>query len=202
MGTEITTSIRELTRDGVRWQVREADTSQSPGARANRCLIFDADGIVYRAWTYPRNWSQLDDESLWAVLDRPMPRPLDLPRAIPVVRDADGTHQAVAAATEHCARSRSLLVELRLLRAANRAASCERKSLLEECQQVHRAMREAVEAYAQSLRSCGVTPEHALVLIKAALAEGLGNAEAREEPVAEELVSDGVAWGIAAYYAA
>jgi hypothetical protein len=95
-----------------------------------------------------------------------------------------------------------LLVEVSMLRAANRAASSERRSLLEECQRVRRAMRDAIEAYARSLRSSGVAPEHALVLIKAAVDDGLGTADAREEPAAEELVGEGVAWGIAAYYAA
>jgi len=193
---------RELTHDGVAWRVREADTSESPGARAAGCLIFDADGIVRRAWSYPRDWAELDDDALWAVLEVPQPKPLDRAPAALRTLSASGTHPAVAEATANCARSRSLLVELSILHAANRAASWERRALLDECHRVRRAMREAIEAYARSLRSSGVAPEHALVLIKAALDDGLGTAQAREEPLAEELVGDGVAWGIAAYYVA
>lgn len=194
--------IRELTREDVTWRVREADTSQCPGARAATCLIFDGDGIVRRAWSYPENWAELDDESLWSLLETPHPKPLDQSPAALRESSAEGTHPAVAEATANCARSRSLLVELSMLRAANRSASCERRSLLGECHRVRRAMRDAIEAYARSLRSSGVAPEYALVLIKSALTAGIGRAEAREEPLAEELVGDGVAWGIAAYYAA
>ena len=195
-------STRELTRDDMTWRVREADTSDCPGARAAKCLIFDGDGIVRRAWSYPENWAELDDETLWSLLETPRPKPLDPSPAARQESAAEGTHPAVAEATANCARSRSLLVELSMFRAANRAASPEPRSLIGDCWRVRRAMRDAIEAYARSLRSSGVAPEHALVRIKAALKDGIGAAEACEEPAAEELVGDGVAWGIAAYYAA
>src|SRR5579872_5616859 len=134
---------RELTRDGVPWRVREADASQCPGARAAGCLIFDADGIVRRAWSYPSDWAKLDDDALWAVLEVPQPKPLDRAPAPFRTSSATGTHPAVAEATANCARSRSLLVEISILHAANRAASWERRALLAECQRVRRAMREA-----------------------------------------------------------
>jgi hypothetical protein len=197
----MTDVTRELTRDAAHWRVREADASQSPGARGERCLIFDGDGVVRRAWRYPENWAELADDDLWAVLESTPPRTLDM--AIPIdVQQAAIDQPTVAASVEACVRSRSLLTEISLILDANRALRDERAALLAQCQQVRDTMRRSIEAYAQALRNDGVPPERALVLIKAAVHAGLGAANATDEPVAAEVVGDSVSWGIAAYYAA
>ena len=50
--------------DGARWQVREVDASGVPGARGERCLLFEGEGVVRRVWNYPHNWAHLAAEEL------------------------------------------------------------------------------------------------------------------------------------------
>jgi hypothetical protein len=192
---------RELTRDETHWRVHEADASQCPGARGERCLIFDGDGVVRRAWAYPADWAELDDDTLWSLMQAAPPKTVDLPPpATPSFESTDPP--AVAASVAACIHARSLRVVISLILSANRTLRDERAALLQECRRVRHAMRLTIEAYAQTLRTSGVPPERALVLIKAAVQQGIGAANATDEPVAEELVGDGVSWGIAAYYAA
>jgi hypothetical protein len=61
--------MRELVHDGRRWQVREMAALHDPGARSDRCLVFDGESIVRRVWSYPDDWPQLSDTQLWALLD-------------------------------------------------------------------------------------------------------------------------------------
>ena len=68
--------VRDLRHQGIAWRVREMDATNIPGARANRCLIFDSEGVVRRAWSFPRTWAELDDEDIWALLERDLPAPL------------------------------------------------------------------------------------------------------------------------------
>ena len=49
---------------GRRWQVREVDARCVPAARGDRCLIFDAECVVRRLWSYPANWRQLPGDEL------------------------------------------------------------------------------------------------------------------------------------------
>jgi len=53
-----------LDADGARWQVREVDARDVPGARGERCLLFEGEGVVRRVWTYPHNWAHLPPEEL------------------------------------------------------------------------------------------------------------------------------------------
>ena len=54
-------------RTGARWRVREVDTRAVPGARADSCLLFEAEGVIRRVWNYPRDWSRLSPEDLAAL---------------------------------------------------------------------------------------------------------------------------------------
>jgi hypothetical protein len=38
------------------WRVRELDTSELPGARGHRCLVFENHQVVRRVWVYPASW--------------------------------------------------------------------------------------------------------------------------------------------------
>src|SRR5256885_1661730 len=55
--------MRQFLRDGVRWSVREVDSSRIPGARRDTCLIFECDGVVRRVWDYAEAWTRLSDEA-------------------------------------------------------------------------------------------------------------------------------------------
>jgi hypothetical protein len=168
----------------MRWRVREVDTTHVPGARGPRCLIFEADGVVRRVWNYPASWAELSDSDLWRLLDSSLPP-----------TSTTGGPETVTQLT------RSLLAELRVVRDANNTLRNERRELLANCGEVRERMHEAVRLYAEALRRDGVPPERALVLLKTAVQDGLKTA-CTDEPVAEEVLHEGVEWCIAAYYAA
>jgi len=200
---------RELVRDGVSWKVRETDTSHSPGSRGDRCLIFDAEGIVRRAWDVPSDWSDLGDNELWALLDReahPAPAVRDRRSEHASSRDGqqrrDAAAAAVATATVAAAHARSLLIEIRLMLEANQALRAEQQAMLDEARRVRQNMQMSIQAYAEGLRREGVSPERALVLLKEAMRAGLRGQDESEEHLGDGVVADGIAWGIAAYYAA
>ena len=197
--------MREVTREGVRWRVYETNSEHVPGARAAHCLLFDSEAIVRRAWAYPDDWRELSDDELWALVEAAsqprQPRSIvDSGSQIPVERSAD--LPTVAAATAAAARARSLLRGLTSMLDSNRALREEQRDLLHDCERIRGQMRSTVESYANTLRREGIPPERALVLLKTAMEAGLGGPRARDEPGADELLRDGVSWGISAYYAA
>jgi hypothetical protein len=209
MESRLDDQTRELARDGVSWRVREADTSRSPGSRGDRCLIFDAEGVVRRAWDVPNDWRSLGDDELWALLDRaahPIPSVRDTPgedlssRGEP--QGSKGGADMVAAAAVAAVRAGSLLVEARLMIEANQALRAEQRAMLDEARRVRRELRTSIQAYAEALRRDGVSPERALLLMKAAMHEGLRAQNEEDAYLTDGVVADGVAWGIAAYYAA
>jgi hypothetical protein len=73
--------------------------------------------------------------------------------------------------------------------------------LLDACRQSRDDMRVAVQSYAAALKSEGVPPERALLLIKSAMKAGI-DARACDDLEAERLFAEGVSWGIRAYFAA
>jgi len=192
---------RELWRDGTRWIVREADTTHVPGARGDHCLIFESDGVIRRAWTYPDDWRSFSDDALAALADT-VPKPSSSHHAsstVPADRDVPRTPTDVADRVS--SHARSLLAEIAVLRQSHQELREECRDQLNRCREVRREMRDAIRQYAEQLRHEGVPPERALVLVKAAMNDGLADA-CSDEPVAEELVHQGVEWCIAAYYAA
>jgi hypothetical protein len=60
-------SVAVEDRSGVRWRVYERVTTGEPGARRDRCLIFDSDSVVRRVWNYPPDWWQLPQGELLAL---------------------------------------------------------------------------------------------------------------------------------------
>ena len=190
--------MRELYRSGVCWTVREASAARTPGAQADRCLIFDSDGIVRRLWTFPSNWRELDDAEIFALLDAPQTPAL----GIQTVRDA-GNHPVVAAAAAAQARARSLVSEASVLRDSSRLLGEERRRLLESCRIGRDEMRTAISEYVTMLRREGVPPERAVALLKSAIEDGLAlPAGSPDSPGSNAVVGDAIRWGIEAYYAA
>jgi hypothetical protein len=58
-------------RTGDEWRVFERDAAHIPGARGDRCLFFDGEGIVRRVWRYPADWGSLPSAALLALMDQP-----------------------------------------------------------------------------------------------------------------------------------
>ncbi|HXT18716.1 MAG TPA: hypothetical protein VN706_24035 [Gemmatimonadaceae bacterium] len=190
--------MRKLVRDGVPWEIREVDSSRIPGARRDRCLIYECEGIVRRVWNFSDTWAELSDDALWSLLDGPAAQP-----APQQPSDTNVTHVAQLGddARVVAERTRSLLQEVALLRETNSSLRGEREDIVDRCRGLREHMHQAIAHYAESLRADGIPPERALILMKSALQLGLAGCDDRE-PDAEQLLHEGVDWGIDAYYAA
>jgi hypothetical protein len=193
--------MRDLEIDGVLWSVREVDAARVPGARGERCLLFETEGVIRRVWSYPDDWRSVPDETLRILAERrALPRPTERSDS---ERSASESAEppALADARVVTDRTRSLLDQVSILRDTMRPARDEQRDLLEQCCISRRQMHDAIAAYAEALRREGVPPERAIVQLKSAMQQGLAGA-CCDEPVAEELMHDGIEWCIAAYYAA
>ena len=60
-------AVRFTDKRGLTWRVIERATTDVPGARGPRCLIFLRENIVRRAWKYPANWRSLSAADLEAL---------------------------------------------------------------------------------------------------------------------------------------
>ena len=58
--------IRRVVYDSSRvtWSVYEQPTRHVPGAKRERCLIFESPWAVRRAWEYPAAWLTLESDEL------------------------------------------------------------------------------------------------------------------------------------------
>ena len=56
-----------LDASGNSWQVYERDAAHEPGARGERCLMFECERAWRRAWHYPVGWEELSEEELRAI---------------------------------------------------------------------------------------------------------------------------------------
>lgn len=162
---------RGVTQEGARWTVRETDTSHVPGARGPRCLIFESDGILRRAWLYPTDWALLTDQQLIAVMES---------RAAVIGSSGDrGTpvdeSLLVAYSNAVIAHARMLVAAAALVRSGNQALRAEQQDLRERNRHARDEMRTAIERYASSLRQSGVSREHAVALVVGAARGGLAD---------------------------
>jgi hypothetical protein len=190
-----------LRREGVPWTIKEAATANLPGARGRGCLIFACDVIVRRVWVYPADWMAMPDDELWALV-RAVPTPACTPSiAAPMPDGVPAVETPVLTSSDVIARTRRLLGRIADLRDERAVLHGEHQELFDHCRDSRREMQDAVEAYTRSLRRGGVTPERVIVLVKAALHEGIADWTG-DEPAADEVFNDGVECCISAYFAA
>jgi hypothetical protein len=62
------TGLRFSDRTGRVWLAREIDATV-PGRARERCLVFEATGVMRRVWNYPPSWRTLPPEALATLLD-------------------------------------------------------------------------------------------------------------------------------------
>jgi len=191
--------MRDILGDGIQWHVHEASATHVPGARRDRCLIFDSEGVVRRVWAYPSDWMNLPDDALWALIDHAgVPLADQAPARGTDRRHSPRGQPSVVAVAAELARSRALAAELAVT--ADRDHHEDLARATERCEELRRSLHFAINAYAETLRNNGVPPERAVVLIKAAVRDGLGSSGACDELDEDEIIDEGVAWGIESYY--
>lgn len=191
--------MRDIQGDGIQWHVHEANATHVPGARRDRCLIFDSDGIVRRVWAYPSDWMKLTDAALWSLIDSAgVPLADRAPSRSPERRHTPAGQPSVIVVAAELARARAIAAELAVISDENQHDELARVS--ERCNELQRSLHVAINAYASTLRQNGVPPERAVVLIKAAMRDGLGASGSCEEVEEDEIIDQGVAWGIESYY--
>ena len=178
--------------------MREMDATNIPGARANRCLIFDSEGVVRRAWSFPRSWAELDDDSIWALLEREPPAPLATARRERRAM-ARGDHGTVVTAARVAANTHSQFCAVDDFGRTEDLVSFDEDPAA-KIDRSRDKMRAAVMNYTATLKAGGASPERSIVLMKSAVRDGLDQAPECAEHVAKDLVDHAVTWCIHAYY--
>jgi hypothetical protein len=59
---------RFVAPDGRQWRVHEVPLPKCE-KRAGFCLIFEADGLARRVWSYPANWVDMSQTELCALCE-------------------------------------------------------------------------------------------------------------------------------------
>jgi hypothetical protein len=172
--------------------VRELDASRVPGARADRCLLFETDGVFRRAWTYPSDWAALTDDELVVVMesrDAAYGFRFDAAPLSPVARALLGQSNVVMA------RARTLLAMVTVARATARALFAEQRTQLDRCRRARLDMRAAIETYATTLLHAGVAQDEAVNLVARATRSGLADGPtAIGDSEADRLFHDAADW--------
>jgi len=192
--------MREFVQNGVQWSVREIGPLPASSENGRRCLIFDSEALVRRVWVYPERWEELSDEQLWELSCGVAH--VVAPRTEPHRRHEVPEQPAMLLAAETTARAQTLLAQISALRESAQRLRQEGSALRTACLASRKEMQSTVEGFAARMRVEGVAPEQAIVRIKGAVQVGVGAAIAADDPDAETMLHDAVAWGIAAYYAA
>jgi hypothetical protein len=176
------------------WMVREVDTTRVPGARADRCLIFESDSVVRRVWVFPATWESLGDRDLGALL-----RGDGLPH--PTLGARSGTHPAMVVAGLALMRAEEIQRCAWEALEANRGLRAQREMLLEACSAERATMLAAVRDYVRELKSTGVEQGPAMKLIASAIEDAL---PAMNMPVewSKALMAEGLQIGRDIYLAA
>jgi hypothetical protein len=190
---------RGVTQDGTRWTVREIDTSHVPGAHGLRCLIFESEGILRRAWLYPADWAVLSDQQLIEVME-------SRPGALGPRQTKDGAiNESLLFAQSNIvvARARILVAAAARVRDGNLALRAEQQELRERNRFARDEMRAAIERYAASLRGAGVSREQAVALVTIAARGGLADSESPPYPPDDErMIREAAEWCRGIYEAA
>lgn len=147
--SSLTTREREERRrflvKGELWSVSERDTRSVPGARAAKCLVFESEAAVRRAWSYPGNWRDMDDSALWRLSELTTSNSA-LMEALKRAFIASIVAQRTA--SELIATARDSLEQ-------NRALREECKALIQQCRAAHRESHDNVANYARDERAAG-----------------------------------------------
>ena len=191
--------MKDLQHHGVAWHVREMDTTSVPGARAERCLVFDSEGVVRRAWSFPEGWDELDDESIWALLERELPAPRKRPPAV-ARSTRRGDHLGVVTAVSIAASTRSFFSKLADGREPSESTVQIDPSRSSAFRQCRGEVGAAVANYTGTLKERGLSPERAIVLVKTAVQEGLDQVPEATDHVCKDLREVAVGWCIDTYY--
>jgi hypothetical protein len=177
--------IKDFVWNGNPWRVREVDCKETPGARANHCLVFENDESARRVWDYPTEWRNLSGESLGPMMEAQ--------HQMPSVSSA-GLFSTMSA---NIARANALCNRLRSLREEQRSLVARRDALVGQCNDLRAELRDTVEGYGKSLREGGTSAAGALALIQTFVGEAVGSRPQSSDST--ELLDESVAWGIAAY---
>jgi hypothetical protein len=190
---------RGLTLEGTRWTVREVDTSHVPGAQSERCLLFEGDGVLRRAWIYPANWADLPERDLTSVMQS-----RDAAIGVRAWRDevADPLSSLMGQSNAIIAHTRSLLEAAAAATRANAALREGNRELLECARQARDDMRAAVKTYAGSLRRAGVASDQAIGLVVTAARSGFADLAPIEGADAGVMFDQTVQWCREVYEAA
>ena len=86
--------LHEAVLGGRPCRIWLADTRETPGAHADRCLIFDTGDRMRRVWSVPEDWGQMPAAMLIALADVAPSRGVGLPlrepsRAVAELRAPD-----------------------------------------------------------------------------------------------------------------
>ena len=173
---------RSFVNDGEQWRVSERDASKVPGTHGPTCLIFESQGVVRRAWTFPRNWRDMEDGALWRLSE------LEVGTS-PLI---DALQTAFIASIVAQRTASTLIATTRVILEENRALRSELRARLQQCREARRASRESVANYAREQRAAGVSAADVLKSLDAPLQQ---TAFVVSDPSrAERLASDVARW--------
>lgn len=136
---------RSFVNDGERWTVSERDASGVPGAHAATCLIFESQGVVRRAWSFPPNWRDMDDGALWRLSELAV-------GSSPLI---DALKTAFIASIVAQRSASTVIATARVVLEENRALRSELRTRLQQCREARRVSRETVASYAREQRAAG-----------------------------------------------
>ncbi|MFI5229602.1 MAG: hypothetical protein ACHQWU_11070 [Gemmatimonadales bacterium] len=190
---------RGVMSNGARWTVREVDASRVPGAQADRCLVFEGDGVLRRAWIYPANWADLPERDLASVMQS-----RDAAVGAREQRDEIGDPLSALMAQSNAiiAQTRAVVHAAKAALHDNVALRQERRELLERARGARDEMRTAVQAYARSLRQAGVASDQAIGLVLSAARNAFVGLSPVQGVDAGAVLSETVGWCREVYEAA
>ena len=146
---------------GELWSVSERDTQSVPGARAPKCLVFESQAAVRRAWSYPGNWRDMDDSALWRLSE------LTASKSALI----EGMTRAFISSIVAQRRASDLISTARASLEQNRAMREQRKALIQQCRVARRESHDGVANYARDARAAGKSESDVLDNLDAPLGQ-------------------------------
>jgi hypothetical protein len=173
---------RDFLVEGELWSVTERDAKRVPGARAPTSLIFESQAAVRRAWSFPSNWRDMEDDALWRLSELTASKSA-LMEALQRTFITSIVAQRVA--SELIGRARDSLEE-------NRAVRKEREEVILHCRAARRDTHFGVADYARQARAEGASESEVLHNLDAPLQH---TAFVMNDPQrSERLASDVARW--------